>query len=155
MTNFGKLMIAIYITIVVFAISFIFGYVEHAYNLVLPYSNYVFSLALAVAAIALGYALISIMASMVERYMSKRLDKVGTNIVKFVSQVIAYVILLLILFDIFNISPSTLLVEGAVGGVIIGLALQTIIPLVFSGVFINSSKVLTTGEVIVLESSYW
>ena len=153
--NIRTLIIAIYITIVVFLINFVLVYVEKTYHIVLAYSSYVFTLAQVISTIALGYALISIMSSVLVRYTSRRLDKVGTEIVKFFGQVIAYVILLLIIFDILQINPSSLLAASAIGGVIVGLALQNLMPIMFSGVLIGSSRTLTTGEVVVMESYYW
>lgn len=153
--NLRILIIALYITIVVFLINFAFDYVVATYKLNFPYSSYVFTLAQLVSAIAIGYALISVMTSILEGYTSRRLDKVGTGIVKFFGQVIAYAILLLVIFDILNINPTSLLAASAVGGVILGLAMQNLLPIVFSGVLVGSSRNLTTGDVILLESYYW
>ncbi len=149
------LVIAIYITIVVFLINFGLDYVVATYKLNFPYSSYVFTLAQLVSIIAIGYALISIMTSILERYTSRRLDNVGTGIVKFFGQVIAYAILLLVIFDILNINPTSLLAASAVGGVILGLAMQNLLPIVFSGVLVGSSRNLATGDIILLESWYW
>ncbi len=153
--NLRILIIAIYITIVVFLINFVFDYVVSTYKLVFPYASYVFTLAQLVSTIAIGYALISVMTSILENYTSRRLDKVGTGIVKFFGQVVAYAILLLVIFNILNINPTSLLAASAVGGVILGLAMQNLLPIVFSGVLVGSSRNLTTGDVILLESYYW
>ncbi len=149
------LLLAAYITIVVFAIAFVFQYIQHLYNISVPYSGYIWEIAAAISALALGYAIISVMVALIDKYTARRFDKVGVHIVRFVAQVVGYSILVLILFDIFNINPSTLLVEGAIGGVIFGLALQTLTPLLFSGVLISSSRTLATGDVVVLESWVW
>lgn len=149
------LLLALYITIVVFAIAFAFQYIQHLYNISIPYSEYIWEIAAAISALAIGYAIISIMVALIERYAARRFDKVGVQLLRFVAQVIGYSILVLILFDIFNVNPSTLLVEGAVGGVILGLALQTLTPAIFSGVLISSSRTIATGDVVLLESYYW
>ena len=44
---------------------------------------------------------------------------------------------------------------GAIGGVVIGLAAQTIVTSILSGFLLSSSKTILPGYIAILRSSYW
>jgi small-conductance mechanosensitive channel len=67
--------------------------------------------------------------------------------------VLFYFIVISILLESFGISLSTALAGGAVGGIIIGLAVQTIVTSVLSWFLVSSSRTILPGEVLLIQSS--
>ena len=107
------------------------------------------------AALALGYLVIGILTGLIGRYAYRRVDAAGSRVAIFVAKAILYIALAFLILGLLGISPTTLTYGGAVVGVILGLVLQSLAPMMLSGVLINSTKTLATGDTVMIESSIW
>lgn len=76
-----------------------------------------------------------------------------TQFARYLLMALVYVMGILISFHFLGFQISNILVGSAVGGVILGLAIQSIAPVILSGIMVSSSKTLTIGGTYVIKSS--
>jgi|GEM_PF-255363 len=72
-----------------------------------------------------------------------------------IMRIVFYVIILALVMSAFHISVTGILAGSAIGGVVLGLAVQTVASNVLSSVFATSSNTIKYGEVISVNSWVW
>ncbi len=70
-------------------------------------------------------------------------------------RVIVYAVILAIVLSIFKISITGILAGSAIGGIVLGLAVQTIASNLISSLFVTSSRTLKYGDVVTINSWVW
>ncbi len=105
------------------------------------------------------YILYRILVSIAEMHGRKERNIGTAELVKLVLRILFYAavisILLLIFGPYFGLSPSQALAGGAIGGIIIGLAVQTIVSNILSGFLISTSRTIVSGDQMILHSIIW
>jgi small-conductance mechanosensitive channel len=102
-----------------------------------------------------GYVVIDFITGIVVYYVKRRIDPAGMQVTKFIVKALLYIVLAFLILGFLGIDPTELTYGGAVIGVIVGLALQSLAPMMLSGTLIHTSKTLMTGDVVILESWVW
>lgn len=147
--------VAVSITVLAFLMYLVVQYLQaNAFHGLSGYVAYFYDIAIIVTGFSVGFVLIRTITHIVDRFIYKKgMPKPG--ILKSTFQILAFLILMAIILSILGVSIQNLLVGGAVGGVVAGLALQTITPIVLSGALITTSRNLKAGDMVVLDSWVW
>jgi small-conductance mechanosensitive channel len=105
------------------------------------------------------YIIYKILMSVVNAHERKVMDIGSSEVMKLILRTLLYVSLFFLVLYTFGqslgISLTQLLAGSAIGGIVIGLAVQTIATSILSGFIISSSKTLVPGEIMNLHSSVW
>lgn len=102
-----------------------------------------------------AYIIYRILVSVIDLQVRKRPSKGAGELQKLLLRIIFYFIAIFVILTAFGISTSGALAGGAIGGVVIGLAAQTIVTSILSGLLISTSRTLFPGDIVLLKSSYW
>lgn len=102
-----------------------------------------------------GFFIIRFIQHMLTITVYSRLEKGMAGMIKFALDVVLYTLLVLAILSVLHVNLTSVLVGGAVGGVIIGLAVQTIAQNLLSGVLVTSSKTIKPGDAVSLISWIW
>lgn len=102
-----------------------------------------------------GFFIIRFIQHMLTITVYSRLEKGMAGMIKFALDVVLYTLLVLTILSVLHVNLTSVLVGGAVGGVIIGLAVQTIAQNLLSGVLVTSSKTIKPGDAVSLISWIW
>ena len=102
-----------------------------------------------------AYIIYRILVSVIDIQVRRRPSKGAGEIQKLLLRVAFYFLAIFIILTAFGVSTSGALAGGAVGGVVIGLAAQTIVTSILSGLLLSTSKTLFPGDIVLLKSSYW
>jgi small-conductance mechanosensitive channel len=70
-------------------------------------------------------------------------------------RIVFYVVILALVMSTFHVSVTGILAGSAIGGIILGLAVQTVASNVLSSIFATSSNTIKYGEVISVNSWVW
>ena len=153
-TSKRMLLVAVVISIVLYIVYFAVNALAHSFVGLSPYVPYFYDLFIAIAIISVGYSLIKMLTVIIDRALYRHTGS-EYAIVKFVLQAILYILIIVLVLSAVGVSPSDIIVEGAIGGVVIGLALQTITPIILSGILISSSRAVSAGDIMAFESWVW
>jgi small-conductance mechanosensitive channel len=157
-TNLGNsermLLAAIAISTVLYIVYFAADYLSRSFTELSLYVPYLYYLFVAIAIISIGYSLVKMLTLFIDRTLYRHTGS-EYAIVKFALQAILYILIIVFVLSAIGVSPSDIIVEGAIGGVVIGLALQTITPIILSGILISSSRAVSVGDIMALESWVW
>ena len=102
-----------------------------------------------------AYVIYRIVYYLLIRSFGSRIDPGSADTIRTVLRVLLYMAAIAIILTTFGIGLSGALAGGAVGGVVIGLAAQTIVTNILSGFFVSSSQVIKPGDVVSMKSSAW
>lgn len=119
------------------------------------YTGYVWKGTNAVIGILGAYFIYRILTSIIDLQVRRRPIKGAGELQKLLLRIVFYFIAIFVILTAFGISTSGALAGGAVGGVIIGLAAQTVVTSILSGLLLSTSKTLFPGDIVLLRSSYW
>ncbi|WP_287949989.1 mechanosensitive ion channel domain-containing protein [Acidiplasma sp.] len=75
--------------------------------------------------------------------------------ISLIIRIIMYIIVIAIVLSIFHVSVTGILAGSAVGGVILGLAVQTVASNLIASIFVTSSRTLKYGDVVGINSWVW
>ncbi|MDE1861080.1 MAG: mechanosensitive ion channel family protein [Candidatus Micrarchaeota archaeon] len=120
-----------------------------------PYTFYVTDATYAIIELVGAFMIYRILISIVTLGSERRHDVSNSEVVKLVLRVLFYALAIAIVLAAFGISPTDALAGGAVGGIVIGLAAQTILSSILSGFLLSSSKTMVPGEVVIVRSGTW
>ncbi len=70
-------------------------------------------------------------------------------------RIVFYIIILALILSVFHVSVTGILAGSAIGGVVLGLAVQTVASNILSSIFATSSNTIKYGEVISINSWVW
>lgn len=144
------------LSILLAIIGFIVSYASASYANV-PYlqilsaynvSGYIFAVSILIFAFAIG----KIVSGYFESNPLVLSSHPVTQFARYLLVALTYVIGIVAAFHLMGFQISNILVGSAVGGVILGLAIQSITPVILSGVMVASSKTLTNGGTYVIKS---
>ncbi|MGD0728578.1 MAG: mechanosensitive ion channel family protein [Candidatus Micrarchaeaceae archaeon] len=102
-----------------------------------------------------AYIVYKILLSVVELRGKQKHDFANTEVIKLFLRVLFWFAVIAIVLTGFGISLSEALAGGAIGGIIIGLAVQTVFTSIISGFLISSGKTLLPGDIVILHSLSW
>ncbi|WP_337859929.1 mechanosensitive ion channel domain-containing protein [Ferroplasma sp.] len=91
------------------------------------------------------------------KYLRETVIKTNRNLygMTLIIRIVFYVIILALVMSAFHVSVTGILAGSAIGGVVLGLAVQTVASNVLSSVFATSSNTIKYGEVISVNSWVW
>jgi small-conductance mechanosensitive channel len=102
-----------------------------------------------------GYLVIRLIQQLLSMTLLAKLERGVVNIIKFSLDVVFYTILVLAILTTLHVNLTDVVVGGAVGGIVIGLAVQTVTQNLLSGVLVTSSRTLSPGDSVSLISWIW
>ena len=117
----------------------------------LPYVPVVLKALNAILAIIGSYIVYRILLSITAHSFAMR-GREYVELSKLSLRILFFIAVIFILLTASGISLSAALAGGAVGGIILGLAVQSIFTNILSGFFLSSSRTLLPGEVILLHT---
>lgn len=121
----------------------------------ISYRTYAIDSVNAVFVLIGAYAIYRVVYYLIIRSFGRRIDAGSADTIKTVLRVLLYMAAIAVILTTFGVSLSGALAGGAVGGVVIGLAAQTIVTNILSGFFVSSSQVIKPGDVVSMRSSAW
>jgi len=123
------------------------------------YALYAYETFNAIFGILGSYIVYKLLISAVTARERGRSDISNLEIIRLVLRLIFYFIVISIVLYAYkstlNINLSQVLAGGAIGGIIIGLAVQTVATSILSGFLLSSSRTLVPGDVLIMHSSVW
>ncbi len=140
--------------ILVFAIAFLLNYFISAF---FPHYKH-YEIYIMEGAIALITLVIGLMVTRsILKYIEFRISTTKRELygISLIIRIVMYIILIAIVLSIFHFNITGILAGSAIGGVVLGLAVQSVASNVLSSVFVTSSKTLKYGEVININSWAW
>ena len=153
---------AIAIALVIIFIAAIFGVnvvvffiITRYFPSLSQYITYVAEISSVLLGILCSYVVYRILVSIANLYGREKGDRSLAEVITLSLRVLFYFVVILIVLTAFGVSPSSVLAGGAIGGVVLGLAVQTILTSILSGVLISSSKTIFPGEILVVQSYSW
>ncbi len=137
-----------------FIIAFLLSYIISTF---LP--NYIkFEPYIREGAVAIVILIIGLMVTRsILRYIEFRISTTRRELygISLIIRILMYILLIALVLSIFHVNITGILAGSAIGGVILGLAVQSVASNVLSSVFVTSSKTLKYGEVININSWAW
>ncbi|MBX8635064.1 MAG: mechanosensitive ion channel family protein [Thermoplasmata archaeon] len=100
--------------------------------------------------LAAGYAFITILGRMMIRFLTGRIGKARAVSIHYVFILVAYILLLFIVFHAVGLSLTGLLVGGAFAGLILGQAASIVLSNFFGGLVLVLSKPIKAGDRITM-----
>lgn len=119
------------------------------------YLPYIWESSNALVGVLGAYIIYRIMASVVNLRADQRHEIGSGEIEKLALRVLFFFVAIFIILTSFGISLGDALAGSAIGGIVLGLAVQTITTSILSGILVSSSKTLLPGDIVVLRSTYW
>ncbi|MCL5101817.1 MAG: mechanosensitive ion channel family protein [Candidatus Marsarchaeota archaeon] len=91
------------------------------------------------------------------KHIEKAVTTTKTNMygIALIIRVIIYIAIIAVVLSVFHVSVTGILAGSAIGGVVLGLAVQTVASNLLSGLFVSSSRTLKYGEVVNINSWVW
>lgn len=91
------------------------------------------------------------------KYLKEALIKTNRSLygVLLIIRIVFYIIILALVMSAFHISVTGILAGSAIGGVVLGLAVQTVASNLLSSIFATSTNTIKYGEVISVNSWVW
>jgi small-conductance mechanosensitive channel len=87
--------------------------------------------------------------------LGRKLDSGSMETVYALFRVIFYAIAIIAVLLSLGVNLSAALAGGAIGGIVLGLAVQTIATNILSGIFVASSRVLRPGDLVTINTGAW
>ena len=121
----------------------------------ISYKYYLIASFNAVLVVIGAYVLYQLLYYMLIRSLGSRLDEGSADTVRLILRVLFFVVAITIVLITFGVNLQTSLAGGAIGGIVLGLAVQSIATSILSGLFVASSRIVKPGDVVTLKSSAW
>ncbi|MEM0154722.1 MAG: mechanosensitive ion channel family protein [Methanothrix sp.] len=95
--------------------------------------------------------------SSIIKYVEKKVTTTKASMygVALIIRIVMYVILFAIILSIFKVSITGILAGSAIGGVVLGLAVQTIASNLLAGLFVSSTRAIKYGDIVNINSWIW
>jgi small-conductance mechanosensitive channel len=123
------------------------------------YALYVYESFNAIFGIVGIYIIYKLLISAVNARERGKTEKSNLEVIKVVLRVLFYFAVISIILYAYrsslNINLGQVLAGGAIGGIIIGLAVQTIATSILSGFLLSSSRTLVADDALIMHSSVW
>jgi small-conductance mechanosensitive channel len=120
-----------------------------------PYKLYILKAVNSLLLLIGAYAAYRISVFLVARTFFQRTGAGGLEAIDTILKIIFYVVAIALILVSFGVSPASALAGGAIGGVVLGLAVQTIATNILSGFFVSSTRVLKVGDVVTINTGAW
>jgi small-conductance mechanosensitive channel len=102
--------------------------------------------------VGFGIASIHVLTDTLRRIMTRHLGASRAATIQFVLRIVGYVLIGLVTLSLLNISISSLLLGGAVTGIILGVAAQQALANFFASVILLTSRTFVVGERIIVNA---
>jgi len=91
------------------------------------------------------------------RYIEYKLSTTRKELygISLIIRIVMYILLLALVLSVFHVSITGLLAGSAIGGVVLGLAVQTVASNLLSGIFVTSTRTLKYGSIVSINSWVW
>jgi len=94
----------------------------------------------------------SIMEYVENKFSTTRKELYGLSLI---IRIVMYIIIFALVLSVFRVSLTGLLAGSAIGGIVLGLAVQTVASNLLSGIFVTSTKTLKYGDMVNVNSWIW
>ncbi len=101
---------------------------------------------IAVAVLAVGYGLITILTRILLDIVSRRIGRARAVTIKYLFSLVAYLVLAFVVLDLLQVNLSGLIVGSAFTAIVLGLASQTVLANFFSGLVLVIARPVYAGE---------
>ncbi len=118
------------------------------------YWTYTTDLLNALIAIIGAYAVYRVLVAAVSSAAENGIDQGMRTAALLVFRIIFFIIAIAIVLDSFGVNFTGVLAGSAIGGIILGLALQTIVTNILSGFLISSSRTLKSGDPVLIKTFF-
>ncbi len=148
--------VAMIIVVLVAIVILINSYMNDVIHSYIPYltayAQYISKATFAIVAIIGSYIVYKIITSLLIPYDIHNADRETTEMIKLILRIAFYAVVLFIILGVSGVSLGSALAGGAVGGIILGLAVQNIVTSMLSGFLLSSSRTLLPGEIMLVHS---
>lgn len=117
-----------------------------------PYLAGILSALDAIIGILGSYMVYRILLSISVSYVGRQGNKETVELTKLALRILFYVVVISIVLAATGISLSAALAGGAIGGIVLGLAVQNIATSILAGFFLSSSRTLLPDEIVLIHS---
>lgn len=101
---------------------------------------------IAVAVLAVGYALITLLTRILLDILSSRIGRARAVTIKYLFSLVAYLVLAFVVLDLLHVDLSGLIVGSAFTAIVLGLASQTVLANFFAGLVLVLARPVYSGE---------
>lgn len=152
------------LAVIVYAIEFFLTKDVEIVKTIIPISNrtlaitYAYYIVRGIDALLVGvggYLIILLLQRLINRYISVKIPDSSRHIFNIIIEGLLYLSLVLAVLATLGINLTGAAIGGAVVGITIGLAAQTFVSNLLSGLTVASSKTLTPGDSVILNSWIW
>ncbi len=119
------------------------------------YRSYVIDGAEIILALVATFLAYKIVMYLVVKSLGKRMDHASIETVATVLRIVFYAVAIIAVLLSLGVNISAALAGGAIGGVVLGLAVQTVATNLLSGMFVASSRVLKPGDLVIINTGAW
>ena len=151
------LLAVVFIAVLIFALFVVNVAVYFVITTYFPQFSQYIGYAIEISRIILGiigsYIVYRILVSIATIYAVRKHDSGTGEIAKILLRVLFYAIVISIVLSAAGISLTTALAGGAIGGIILGLAVQTVATNILSGILVSSSRMMLPGDVLLIHNS--
>jgi len=140
------------------AVAILLGiFIDYFINTFLPqykiYEGYVNESVHAIIVLIVGFMVAGSLIKYIEYKIStSRKELYGISLI---IRIVIYIIILAIVLSVFHISITGILAGSAIGGVVLGFAVQTVASSLLSGLFVTSTGTLKYGDIVNINSWVW
>ncbi|BFI76087.1 mechanosensitive ion channel domain-containing protein [Sulfurisphaera ohwakuensis] len=150
------LLIILILAILDFVVTYLVQLLTEAYpKQLLPYEPAIITGIHVIIVAVGGYYIIKFIQGILSITVYAKIEKGMAGMIKFALDVVFYTLLVLAILVVLHVNLTGVLVGSAVGGIVIGLAVQTIAQNLLSGVLVTSSKTIKPGDSVSLLSWIW
>ncbi|MEM0157413.1 MAG: mechanosensitive ion channel family protein [Thermoplasmataceae archaeon] len=148
-----QMIIAIIVAIaVVYILEFALLLASHYYPALKAYDTYIKDAIGGIIAIGISIILVRIVRHIIETLSERNAGKRNFMGIFIILRVIIYAVAIFWFLSFIGVNVEGALVGGAIGGVVIGFALQSVVSNLFSGLMVSGGGLLTPGEPVSIYS---
>ncbi|EWG06881.1 MAG: mechanosensitive ion channel protein MscS [Candidatus Aramenus sulfurataquae] len=102
-----------------------------------------------------GFIVVKIVQNVISLYLLSRIERSTAHTISLILNIALYSILVLAVLSALGVNLTGAAIGGAVVGIAIGLAAQTFLSNILSGILVTTSKTLRPGDAVSLTSWIW